>query len=620
MESAVEGSLRINELQLEERRGSFRRSSAAHAIEFTSRSRTNFEKIEAVVDETKKKAVHQGLKGKIVISYSICPEKVIGPGMHIWAHCSLPSHTMQTTRTGSGGNRELVVKHQVVHPARTIPLLRSGIDKAVLPKDNVAIWEHVQFCSRLLDLKDDQFLWTSGKNLVVDDDIQSELVDYFVDYIEGFPPNASFCIVPYSGLFEGSQKWMHEVCGRCTEHSVRIMGDHEQSLAEFCQRGILHPPIDFPWRFSISKFLSDNCIGNVIEGWYCQTVEEVERAFMQLGASFLEDQKAQASPLAETKESLAGSHRAALVMKPALGFGHPPATISLFTDSSSSSNGGSECNPQCAADHMQRIWDRSRGQELATNFLEYGPVLLQRFRSARLVRRTHVVHSMKTTLVQDILDHEHAESGGDSVAWLPCRKSLSFIRKCYCIATSLLFLLAPVGPGEFEFISSKGCGEDGEYECCAEDEEPILVDIRLGRFSAAHLVKLFSAQIAPGRPFCAWLLPPLDLSSDDIWELLKEHKLQLHPVDRLSNVRTLAGPQHLRPSRASGIFPYCNLRNEYCLLFAVGNSFADVEAIRRKGTLLLEQKQFELSLKGNPCRLVRDEGTSMSAPHARFRQ
>lgn len=585
MSQAIIDELRQEGAGDQQRRGSFRRSSAAHAVLFTSMTRSRFGHHDKMM-ERKKRAVMQGVQGRISVCYSVSLDALMGNGSRIWAHCSLPDsllpgfHAHDGLAAPTSKQVEILDRHQIVHPARTIPLLRPGIDKVVLPRDPSVI-QYAQFCARIFNLREDQFLWTSGRNLIVDDDIQIEMVRDMVEWIEGHPPQSLFCLVPYSGLLEGSQKWMHKVCEECTNHPVRIMGDHRTSLAEFCQRGILHPHIANPCRFSVCQFLGENQIGRILPGWYCENAEEVRQAVFML----LRECASNCAGL----PSASAVREASIVLKPSLGFGHPPVSLGVKDVSDMDRFGDENVQgllvPSNGLQSSSSIWF----DELIADFLELGPVLVQRVDSKRALNKVHVVHSIGKTIIHDIVDVERCKAVGssslDDFAIVPCEKDLNFVRRCYCIASSLLTLLRPTGPSEFEFVSSHVLDSS---TASGTEEEPVLVDIHMGRFSVGHLIKLFALQIAPGRPFASWTSSPLDSSPDDVWNALCKRGIQLHPIERYCDVMTLGGPQHLKASRASGVFPLCVLRGHYSLYIAFGDSSTHLCNLRKEASSIVD--------------------------------
>ena len=117
--------------------------------------------------------------------------------------------------------------------ARTIALVRPGLDVIILPGGNEQLRDFAQFCARILGLQAWQILWTSGASYLLDDDITREFLPRLRELLGG---GEQWEIVPYA-VTEPFMRWAGEL------PRVPVFGDDADFVARFSNKACLCPDV-----------------------------------------------------------------------------------------------------------------------------------------------------------------------------------------------------------------------------------------------------------------------------------------------------------------------------------------------------------------------------------------
>ena len=155
-------------------------------------------------------------------------------------------------------------------PGRVHSLVRPGLDHIVLPAGRSELEEFSAFCGKVLGLKSDQVLWTTGKDYLLDHGIQRELMPAMHRIVT----ERDSVLVPYcvTGPFHG---WGPSL-------KVPIIGDSEDWARRHADKAILHPNA-IPKNRDVGTPLLRGV--NVPKGFACENVEE-----LMLAARLLKEQ------------------------------------------------------------------------------------------------------------------------------------------------------------------------------------------------------------------------------------------------------------------------------------------------------------------------------------------
>lgn len=138
-------------------------------------------------------------------------------------------------------------------PARVLPLVNRESDRIILPSGNAELKEFFLFCKKLLGLRDEQAIWTSGKSYLLDDDIRKELMPILKRTV-----NKKLRIVPYS-VTAPFLSWALGL-------SCEIVGDEESWTRKYSDKSIIHPRPKTRGR----EILLENITGvRVAKGYSC---------------------------------------------------------------------------------------------------------------------------------------------------------------------------------------------------------------------------------------------------------------------------------------------------------------------------------------------------------------
>lgn len=134
-------------------------------------------------------------------------ESWVDSNRRIWCNGPRPEYSRQTQRYNM--------------PARTIPLVRKGLDYIVLPGGYEPIREFAEFVRSVFDLEDDQILWTPGEHYLLDDDIAKD-PSVVARLKQVIVQNSSdkFTLLPYA-VTNHFQEWSNQL----SELGVSVFGE-----------------------------------------------------------------------------------------------------------------------------------------------------------------------------------------------------------------------------------------------------------------------------------------------------------------------------------------------------------------------------------------------------------
>lgn len=114
------------------------------------------------------------------------------------------------------------------------------------------------------------------------------------------------------------------------------------------------------------------------------------------------------------------------------------------------------------------------------------------------------------------------------------------------------------------WLGTKGLSGPGGFDFVIEDGAPYLVDMNLGRFTGAHVPKLFRDLYASRSILASWKVNP----GEDVfrfWDKLVSRGIAFRPN-----------------SSSTGVFPLCYLPGMWGMLLAFGESEAELESLRKE--------------------------------------
>jgi len=176
----------------------------------------------------------------------------------LWAHGPKPEYALDSDWAD-----------QYYIPARVIPCIGKN-DTVILPGGSTEVREFWEFCCRVLGLQDEQAMWTSGSNYLLDQDIAKELVPELSARIG----DEIFTIYPYAAT-EESEKWTSKFL-----HAT-VFGDKPSFGDRYGRKRILHPHVNFSEQQTLVRKLVDDI--DVLPGFFCENWEDAQKAFALLG-------------------------------------------------------------------------------------------------------------------------------------------------------------------------------------------------------------------------------------------------------------------------------------------------------------------------------------------------
>ena len=148
--------------------------------------------------------------------------------------------------------------------ARTLCLVRPGKDAIVLPSGRLGMQEFADFCRGILGLSQDQILWTSGQDYLLDEGIYKEQMPAIRKLIS----TGCWMLAPYC-CTESFIRWASEL-------KVPVLGDSLAWAKKYADKAILHPHVHSHKRPKELPILHGI---NVPQGWICDDRRDLEAAF-----------------------------------------------------------------------------------------------------------------------------------------------------------------------------------------------------------------------------------------------------------------------------------------------------------------------------------------------------
>lgn len=157
-----------------------------------------------------------------------------------------------------GANQKSKVKNQRFYlPIRFLATLRKNLDYIILPGNHLPTREYVSFIIPLLGLSKDQIIWTSGNNMAIDCDIDTEILKELRLIISGEKKKKAskdnWILIPYC-VNKDFHKWSVELtdefpCERESDRdgkkdmskpTLEVFGETEEWNLIYGHKGILH--------------------------------------------------------------------------------------------------------------------------------------------------------------------------------------------------------------------------------------------------------------------------------------------------------------------------------------------------------------------------------------------
>eukprot|EP00960_Hanusia_phi_P000025 502-Hanusia_phi.AAC.2 len=158
-------------------------------------------------------------------------------------------------------------------PNRCIGLLRPGLDVIVLPGGHEPTREFWSFMKDVLELGEDQVIFTSGDSFCLDDDINDSIISKLRGLIQS--SGNSWTLVPYM-VTSNFQRWACNLA----DLDVSVFGEDLEWVQKFGSKGILHRHIRSLDTPSIIEEIDPNI--RVAKGYGCSTVDDLVEAYKLL--------------------------------------------------------------------------------------------------------------------------------------------------------------------------------------------------------------------------------------------------------------------------------------------------------------------------------------------------
>lgn len=153
--------------------------------------------------------------------------------------------------------------------ARALCLVRPGKDAIVLPGNRSEMKEFADFCQKTLGLSEDQILWTSGQDYLLDDGIRKKQMAQ----VRKMTSTGCWLLAPYCRT-EPFNRWSSEL-------NVPVLGDSVDWVKKYADKAILHPHVHSHKRPKELPILRGI---NVPKGWVCDDRRDLEAAFRAMSA------------------------------------------------------------------------------------------------------------------------------------------------------------------------------------------------------------------------------------------------------------------------------------------------------------------------------------------------
>ncbi|EKX41719.1 hypothetical protein GUITHDRAFT_74499 [Guillardia theta CCMP2712] len=158
-------------------------------------------------------------------------------------------------------------------PNRCIGLLRPGVDVIVLPGGHEPTREFWSFMKDVLDLGEDQVIFSSGDSYCLDDDINETILSRLRSIIQS--SGNSWTLVPYM-VTSNFQRWACQLA----DLDVSVFGEDLEWVQKFGSKGILHRHVRSLDTPSIIEEIDPNI--RVARGYGCSTVDDLVEAYKLL--------------------------------------------------------------------------------------------------------------------------------------------------------------------------------------------------------------------------------------------------------------------------------------------------------------------------------------------------
>ena len=164
--------------------------------------------------------------------------------------------------------------------ARTLTLVRPGLDVIILPGGNDQLREFARFCAETLGLQAWQILWTSGASYLLDDDITREFLPRLRELLGG---GEQWEIVPYA-VTDPFMRWAGELT------HVPVFGDDADFVETYSNKACLHPDVPGAGNRRKLPYLPTEVPGlRVARGYAPRSLPELHQAIRLLAAEGVDE-------------------------------------------------------------------------------------------------------------------------------------------------------------------------------------------------------------------------------------------------------------------------------------------------------------------------------------------
>jgi len=174
----------------------------------------------------------------------------------IWVHAPRPEYQRQTQRYNL--------------PVRILSLIRKKKDIIILQGNHEPTREYWEFCKDVLELDDDQAIFTEGEIFNLDDDINDQIISKLRAVIAS--SGEGWTLVPY-GVTYKFERWASQLA----DLGVAVFGESLEWVKDYGHKGILHRRIDSLDTPCIMETIDPNI--RVAKGYTCSTVEDLLKAY-----------------------------------------------------------------------------------------------------------------------------------------------------------------------------------------------------------------------------------------------------------------------------------------------------------------------------------------------------
>jgi len=154
-------------------------------------------------------------------------------------------------------------------------LLRPGRDVIILQDNHEGLREYYEFCKELLQLQDNQVIWTSGSSQCLDSDIDDCVLEQ-IRAVYSARPDETFAVVPVT-VSEKLLGWANKLQG----NNIKVFGENPEWITKYGDAKVLFRAVwakDTP--AAIESWMPD-C--KVVKGLRCRTADDLVAAYEILG-------------------------------------------------------------------------------------------------------------------------------------------------------------------------------------------------------------------------------------------------------------------------------------------------------------------------------------------------